>query len=131
MPVNRRHVPRGMPAQICRALNAAVHSAFVDACGVHPQDDFTYIARYDAEDMLLNPDFLGPRDPGQTILLETTILAGRTPAQKEAFYTALYAALPDIGLNPRNLIVSVTEATAHDFAFGPEGSVHTALGLQR
>lgn len=129
MPVNRLHVPRALSTEVCRALNALIHTAFVEACGVNPQDDFTYVARYDAADMLLNPDFLGPRDAAQTILLETTILAGRSPAQKEAFYAALYGGLEGLGLSPRNLIVSITEAAAHDFAFGPEGSVHKALGL--
>ena len=129
MPINRLHVPRGLSEATCRALNALIHDAFVTACGVNPEDDFTYVARYDADDMLLHPSFLGPRDPARTVLLETTILGGRTAKQKEAFYTALYSGLPDIGLDPRNMIVSMTEATTRDFTFGPEGSVHKALGL--
>lgn len=129
MPINRLHVPKDLGAPTCRALNALIHTAFVEACEVNPQDDFTYVARYDAQDMLLHPDFLGPRDPARTILLETTILGGRTAEQKEAFYAALYSGLPGIGLDPRNMIVSITEAGTRDFAFGPEGSVHKALGL--
>lgn len=59
--------------------------------------------------MILHPTFLGERDPSSTITIEITLLAGRSHAQKEALYKDVRLRLRDIGFDPNNSIMFLTE----------------------
>ncbi|MCA3599193.1 MAG: tautomerase family protein [Methylobacterium sp.] len=129
MPFNTIHVPATLPPATCRAINHQLHAALVEACAVNPDDDFCLIIRHAPEDMILHPTFLGTRDPDGTIILQVTLLAGRSDEQKEEFYKNIRQRLREIGFEPRNSIVFLVENRAIDWSFSETGSVKTVLGL--
>ncbi|MEM7490700.1 MAG: tautomerase family protein [Pseudomonadota bacterium] len=129
MPFNKLHVPRDLPAETCRAIGVLLHDSLVATCAVNPDDDFSLIARYDPEDMLYHPTFLGARDPAATIVIEIALLGGRTAAQKEALYRDVRQRLAEIGFDPANSIIFLVENDAIDWSFSAAGSVKTVLGL--
>lgn len=129
MPLNKIHVPRAMPVETCRKINDLLHDCLVETCGVNPQDYFCLIVRYDAGDMILHPTFLGQRDPEGTIILEITLLGGRTDVQKEALYKAVRQRLRDVPFDPANSIIFLVENRPIDWSFSEAGSVKTVLGL--
>lgn len=129
MPFNRLHVLIALPADTCRQINDCLHESLVATCGVNPDDDFCLVSRYPRQDMFLHPTFLGRRDPEATIIIEITLLAGRTDAQKEALYKDLRERLAGIGFGQANSIVFLTENKAIDWSFSEAGSVKTVLGL--
>jgi hypothetical protein len=129
MPFNRLHVPRDLPAATCQAINACLHASLVATCGVNPDDNFCLVSRYQQEDMICHPTFLGQRDPHATIVIEITLLAGRTDHQKEALYKDVRRRLREIGFDPANSIVFLAENRPVDWSFSPAGSVKSVLGL--
>lgn len=129
MPFNKLHVPADLAPETCHAINEALHQSLVETCGVHAEDHFCLIARYQAQDMLLHPTYLGDRDPNATIVIEIALLAGRTHAQKEALFKDIRARLEAIGFEARNSIVFLLENGPTDWSFSPVGSVKTALAL--
>ena len=129
MPFNRLHVPQALAVEMCQAINACLHASLVATCGVNPEDDFCLISRYPPEDMICHPTFLGQRDPKSTIVVEITLLAGRSDSQKEALYKDVRSRLAEIGFDPANSIIFLTENKPIDWSFSEAGSVKSVLGL--
>ncbi len=129
MPFNKIHVPATVPATLCRAINHELHESLVETCGVNPHDNFCLISRYAPDDMMFHPDFLGPRDPAGTIVIEIALLSGRSDEQKEALYKDIRRRLRGIGFEPNNSIIFLIENRPIDWSFSEAGSVKSVLGL--
>ena len=114
---------------MCQAINACLHASLVATCGVNPEDDFCLISRYPPGDMICHPTFLGQRDPKSTIVVEITLLASRSDSQKEALYKDVRSRLAEIGFDPANSIIFLTENKPIDWSFSETGSVKSVLGL--
>ncbi len=129
MPFNKLHVPKALPTEMCHAINDQLHASLVETCGVNPDDYFCLISRYDAEDMILHPTFLGERDPSATIVVEIALLGGRSDSQKEVLYKDVRRRLREIGFEPQNSIMFLIENGPVDWSFSEAGSVKAVLGL--
>ena len=129
MPFNKLHVPHNLPAETCQAINEALHESLVETCGVNKEDHFCLVTRYQPEDILLHPSFLGDRDPKATVVIEIALLSGRSDEQKEQLFKDVRARLDKIGFTANNSIMFLIENNPVDWSFSPEGSVKSALGL--
>lgn len=129
MPLNKLHVPRDLPAETCIQINTLLHAALVQRFAINPEDDFCIVMRYAPDDMMLHPTFLGVRDPAASIIIDITLMSGRTDAQKEAFYSDLRHQLKETGFPPEYAIVFLTENNPIDWSFSQSGSVKKVLGL--
>lgn len=129
MPLTKLHVPHSLPSETCRSIGESLHSSLVDTCGVNPDDNFCLVSRYSPGESIIHPTFLGNRDFNATIVVEITLLGGRSDDQKENFYKDFRNRLRGIGLDPKNSIVFLTENNAIDWSFSDEGSVKSVLGL--
>lgn len=129
MPFNRLHVPQALPIEMCQAINECLHASLVATCDVNRDDDFCLVSRYPRGDMICHPTFLGERDSNSTIVIEITLLAGRSDAQKESLYKDVRRRLSEIGFNPANSIIFLIENKPIDWSFSEAGSVKSVLGL--
>ena len=130
MPLNKLHVPKDMPVQTCRQINDLLHDSLVENCAVNPEDYFCIVVRYAKDDMILHPTYLGERDVASTIIIDITLLAGRTEEQKEALYCDVRKRLNAIGFPSDNSIIYLTENGPIDWSFSQDGSVKKVLGLR-
>lgn len=126
MPFTKLHVPQSLNSNACRDLALCLHDSLVEICGVHPNDDFCLICRYADEDRLIEPEFLGPRDPLKTVIAEVTLLAGRTPDTKEALYRDFGDRIEARGFERRNAVIFLVENSRIDWSFGLLGSLLSA-----
>ncbi|MEE9321167.1 MAG: tautomerase family protein [Granulosicoccus sp.] len=94
-----------------------------------PDDNFCLISRYSQQDMIVHPTFLGSRDPDSSIVVEITLLGGRTDEQKEGLYRDFRNRLKTIGFEPNNSIIFLIENNAIDWSFSEAGPVKSVLGL--
>ncbi len=129
MPFNKLHVPENLAVETCQAINDLLHDCLVEICGSSPDDYFCVISRYAAEDMIFHPTFLGKRDPKATIVIEITLLSGRSDEQKEALFKEVRLRLQGIDFNPDNSIMFLHENAPIDWSFSSAGSVKSVLGL--
>lgn len=130
MPLSKIHVPQLLPTETCRLIAEELHISLVNTCGVKPDDNFCLISRYSQQDMIVHPTFLGNRDPDSCIVVEITLLSGRTDEQKESLYSDFRNRLKIIGFDPNNSIVFLVENNAIDWSFSEAGSVKSVLGLE-
>ncbi len=129
MPFNKLHVPQALSVEMCHAINDQLHDSLVDICGVNPDDYFCLVCRYSEGDMILHPNFLGERDPHETIVIEIALLSGRRDDQKEALFRDVRRRLRDVGFEPRNSIMFLLENNPIDWSFSEAGSVKSVMGL--
>ncbi len=129
MPFNKIHVPDQLSVELCHAINDALHGSLVETCAVNPDDFFCLICRYQANDMIFHPTYMGKRDPNSTIVIEIALLDGRSDEQKEALFSDVRYRLSNIDLNPDNSIIYLVENNPIDWSFSAVGSVKSVLNL--
>lgn len=129
MPLNKLHVPEALPVETCQKINDLLHESLVECCAVNPEDYFCIVTRHAPGDMILHPTFLGERDAAGTIIIDITLLTGRSDEQKEALYVDVRRRLSSIGFPPENSIIYLTENGPLDWSFSQQGSVKKVLHL--
>lgn len=129
MPLSKLHLPSSLSDDLCRSIGEALHTSLVETCAVNPNDNFCLISKYSAAEMIVHPTFLGKRDPKATMVIEITLLSGRTDAQKEALYQDFRARLSEIGVEPNNSIMFLVENHPIDWSFSDAGSAKSVLRL--
>ena len=105
------------PVEI-RALLDAIHETVVEAFGVPEQDRYQVVRSHPAHEIVTLDTGLGiERSPRQVVL---HMVSRRRPRElKQKFYELLASRLSDrCGLDPSDLIVSVTENDDEDWSFG-------------
>lgn len=118
MPLIRLTVPDHLPQPQVDSLAHAVHAALVNCCNVPPDDRFIVVTRLPARSLMLDPHFPGVQRSRDACIVETTLLAGRTHAQKTAFYREAVQAAAQAGFRPDDILLALTENTAMDWSLG-------------
>ena len=105
------------PSEV-RTLLDAIHDAVVEAFGVPPRDRYQVVHTHPAHEIVTWDTGLGiDRSPRQVIL--HVVSRRRTRAMKEKFYELLALNLAErCGVDPADLIVSITENGDEDWSFG-------------
>ncbi|SPM26798.1 tautomerase family protein [Mycobacterium terramassiliense] len=105
------------PAQV-RALLDAVHEAVVEAFGVPPRDRYQVVRTHPAHEIVAWDTGLGITRSAQQVIVHM-VSRRRTRALKEKFYELLALSLSErCGIDPADLIVSITENGDEDWSFG-------------
>ncbi|HEY1442667.1 MAG TPA: tautomerase family protein [Mycobacterium sp.] len=105
------------PSEV-RTLLDAIHDTVVEAFGVPPRDRYQVVHTHPAHEIITWDTGLGiDRSPRQVVL--HVVSRRRTRAMKENFYELLASSLAErCGLDPADLIVSITENDDEDWSFG-------------
>ena len=105
------------PAEV-RALLDAVHESVVEAFGVPPRDRYQVVRTHPAHEIVALDTGLGITRSAQQVIVHV-VSRRRTRAMKEKFYELLATNLAErCGLDPADLIVSITENGDEDWSFG-------------
>ncbi|MEC4764934.1 tautomerase family protein [Mycobacterium sherrisii] len=101
-----------------RDLQDAVHDAVVEAFGVPPRDRYQVVRTHSRHEMVAWDTGLGI-DRTEKLAVVHVVSRQRTRAMKEKFYELLATNLAEnCGLDPADLIVSITENGDEDCSFG-------------
>lgn len=118
MPLIRLTVPDHLPDTQVQALAQAVHGALVACCNVPEQDRFIVVTRLPSSALVLDPHFPNVQRSRDACIIDITLLAGRSNAQKQAFYRHAADAAERNGFRPDDLLMSLAENTAMDWSLG-------------
>jgi hypothetical protein len=117
VPLVRIDAPTADPA-LPAGLGEAVHAALVEAIGIPPDDRFQVLQGAGATRVSYDRRYLGVQRDDGFALVQVFLRGGRTDEQKRAFYRALADRAAGLGVEPRNLMVVLTENTVADWSFG-------------
>ena len=117
MPLVRIDAPAANSGRLT-ALGEAVHRALIDAFAI-PADDLFQVLRGRSDDRVVYDAHYFDIDRDDDIaFIQVFLRRGRSEAQKRHFYRALAGHAATAGLDPRNLLVVLTENTLADWSFG-------------
>jgi 4-oxalocrotonate tautomerase len=105
------------PTEI-RTLLDAIHDAVVDAFGVPPRDRYQVVRTHPSHEVVALDTGLGIERSAALVVVHV-VSRRRSPQMKQKFYELAAANLAArSGLDPADLIVSITENNDEDWSFG-------------
>ena len=118
MPLTKISAPRHLAYAKVKALADAVQDGLVQTCLVPPKDLFQIIARFDSEEMILDPTFGSVSRSQEACIVEITFLSGRTDEQKRNLFRHIAEKAVTAGFRPDDVMVALTENTRMDWSLG-------------
>jgi 4-oxalocrotonate tautomerase len=119
MPLVRIDAPEALPPSRLRAVADAVHAALVAHMNVPADDRFQIISRHQPADLLIDPHYPGMQRSAEALTVTVMLRAGRSDAQKQAFYRAVVEdAAARAGMRPDDIMIALSENTPLDWSFG-------------
>ena len=119
MPLVRIDLLNGRSARDRAAIGDAVHEAMTETLDVPPDDVFQVIAQHDPGGLRYDPGYLGIHRDDGIVFVHVTMRAGRTDAQKRAFYRRAVELLSERGAaEPGNVLIVLSENALIDWSFG-------------
>lgn len=101
------------------ALGDAVQQAVTETIGVPPDDLFQILSRHEHGRLRYDQHYLGINRDDSIVFISLTMRAGRTDEQKKALYARIAElAKEKAGVEPRNILVALTENRASNWSFG-------------
>ena len=105
------------PAEI-QALLDAMHEAVVEAFGVPPRDRYQVVSTHPAHEIVAWDTGLGIERSSRLVVLHL-VSRRRSREMKQRFFDVVASNLADrCGLDPADLIVSITDNGDEDWSFG-------------
>ncbi len=105
------------PAEI-QALLDAMHDAVVEAFGVPPRDRYQVVSTHPAHEIVAWDTGLGIERSSRLVLLHV-VSRRRSREMKQRFFDVVASNLAErCGLDPADLIVSITDNGDEDWSFG-------------
>jgi 4-oxalocrotonate tautomerase len=119
MPLVRISLAKGKPAAYRRQVGDAVHRALVDAAGVPALDRFQLLTEHEPGDLVYDSNYLGIARTSDLVIVQITLTAGRSLAQKRALYRRIADNLAAaVGLRPEDAWINLVEVAKENWSFG-------------
>lgn len=119
MPLVRISLLRGKDAGYLRRLGDAIHGALVETIGVPAADRFQLVTQHAPEEFVYDPSYLGIARSPDLVILQITLSAGRTLAQKRSLYRNIARRLHEaVALGPGDAWINLVEVGKEDWSFG-------------
>jgi phenylpyruvate tautomerase PptA (4-oxalocrotonate tautomerase family) len=117
MPFVRITLSADRPQSVRDAIGEGVHNAMIDAIGIPKGDRFQVVDAQPSSALHFDPDYLDVdrRDP---VLVEITLVRGRSQDKKLAIYQNIAANLAEAGVRPADVMVILHETSREDWSFG-------------
>jgi phenylpyruvate tautomerase PptA (4-oxalocrotonate tautomerase family) len=120
MPLVYYDIVRGRSRDQIRALLDSTQAAIVEAFETPERDRYQLVTEHSPDEMIIQDHGLGIERSENIVVIHMINRRGkRTPSQKEKLYALLVQNLKrDCGLDPADLVVSITENESEDWSVG-------------
>ena len=117
MPLVRIDVQEGRTPAELRRIADTVQDVLLDVFAAPPRDRYQIITEHPVGHIIAEDTGLGLQRTDGVVVVQI-FQQGRSSEQKQATYAELARALQDCGVQPEDLIVSVTANERADWSFG-------------
>lgn len=119
MPLIRIDLMQGKSLDYRSAIGDVVYQAMVQTMNVPKDDRFMVITEHPAEDLIVDPQYLGIERSKECVFIQLTLNAGRTLEQKRSFYKAVADGLHQrIKLRREDVFINLVEVSKENWSFG-------------
>ena len=118
MPLVRISVQKGRAAEHRRKLGDAIHRALVETIDVPELDRFQILTEHEPGDLVYDPGYLGIARSNDIVIVQITLSAGRTLAQKRKLFRRIADNLAALGLRREDAWINLVEVAKENWSFG-------------
>ena len=118
MPLVRISLLKGRPAELRRKIGDAIHRALVETIDVPQRDRFQVLTEHEPGDLIYDSEYLGIARTDQIVIVQITLSAGRTLAQKRALFRRIADNLAALGLRREDAWINLVEVAKENWSFG-------------
>ena len=118
MPLVRISLLKGKPLELRRKIGDAIHRALVETIDVPQRDRFQLLNEHEPGDLVYDSDYLGIARTNEVVIVQITLTAGRTLAQKRALFRRIADNLAALGLRREDAWVNLIEVAKENWSFG-------------
>src|SRR5213082_2880645 len=109
MPLVRISLLKGRSPELRRKIGDAIHRAMVEAIDVPQHDRFQLLTEHEPGDLIYDSEYLGIARTNEIVIVQITLNAGRTLAQKRALFRRIAGHLAALGLRREDTLVNLVE----------------------
>jgi len=117
MPLVRISLLKGRTPELRRKLGDAIHRALVETVAVPPRDRFQILTEHEPGDLVYDSEYLGIARTDQVVIVQITLSAGRTLAQKRALFRRIADNLAALGVRREDAWVNLVEVAKENWSF--------------
>ena len=119
MPLVRIDLIKGWTEAEVAAIGNAVQRALMECLDVPRRDHFQVITEHAPGRLIYDPDYLDVKRGDRIVLVQVHLSAGRTTAQKQAFYAKAAELLArDAKVRPEDVTITLAENVRENWSFG-------------
>jgi len=119
MPLARIDLHQGKTAENLRAVSDVVHESMLTTLNAPKDDRFQVVAQHVRGSVIADPSYLGISRSVDCVIIQLFLLAGRTVAQKKAFYRAVADGLHErAAIRREDVIIGLVEVPRENWSFG-------------
>lgn len=119
MPLVRISVHNTTSAEKRRAIADAVYDAMRATLGIPDNDRFIVTSGHDADNLSIDPHFMGMERTRGFVLIHVALRAGRTVEAKQAFYRETARLIGErAGVAPDDVMIVLSPNGLDDWSFG-------------
>jgi 4-oxalocrotonate tautomerase len=119
MPLVRIDLAAGKPAAYRTAISDVVYGAMTSVLKAPEHDRFMVISEHAADNLVVDPCYLGIHRTADAVLIQVTLNEGRDVTTKKGFYRAVADGLHErIGLRREDVFISLVEVKKENWSFG-------------
>jgi 4-oxalocrotonate tautomerase len=119
MPFARIDLLEGKSPEFRRTVADVVYESMLHTLNAPQDDRFQVIARHDGAELIADATYLGVERSPDVVFIQLFLLAGRSVAQKQAFYRAVADGLhARLGHRREDVFIGLVEVGPQDWSFG-------------
>jgi 4-oxalocrotonate tautomerase len=119
MPLAHISMRRGKSAAYRHAILDGIYLALRETFNVPEEDRFMTITQHDETDFSYSPIYMGIDRSDDLVIIQLTVSATRSVAQKKALYRRIVERLTgDPGLRPEDIFINLVEVAVENWSFG-------------
>ena len=118
MPLVRISIHKGRTVEFRRKLGDAVHRALVQTFNVPEADRFQLLTEHEPGDLVYDPGYLGIARTNDIVIIQLTVSAGRTLAQKRALFKRIADNIAALGMRREDAWINLVEVAKENWSFG-------------
>lgn len=118
MPLTKISAPKHLQQAMVKALADAVQDGLVKTCNVPANDLFQLISRFEAEEMIIDPNFGGVNRSNNACIIEIVFLSGRNDNQKRELFRHISEQATKLGFRSDDIMIALIENSRMDWSLG-------------
>src|SRR5436853_7229486 len=118
MPLVRISLLKGRPPELRRKIGDAIHRALVETMDVPQRDRFQLLTEHEPGDLVYDPGYLGIARTNDIVIIQLTVSAGRTLAQKRALFKRIADNVAALGLRREDAWINLVEVAKENWSAG-------------